>query len=282
MAILLSLLSALSYGLSDFVGGVTSKRTSPWSVALVGQTRRRVRDAGHGVAASGARPPAPTPAWAVVAGAGNGFGTAFLYRGLSSGRMGVVAPVSGVGAALVPVVPWRWRPASAPPRWCGSASSPPCRASGWWRANRSRRTSAATRHGRAASSTACWPAWASAGCSRPWRRSPSPPASTRWRMNQVVAAVVIIAVASALRTAWLPRQPVALLGAVSGTLGALATGAFLLATQTGYLTVTAVLASLYPAVTVLLAATVLRERVHRGQAVGLVLCGVAVALVAAG
>ena len=43
-------------------------------------------------------------AWSVLAGVGNGFGTAFLYRGLSSGRMGVVAPVSGVGAALVPVV----------------------------------------------------------------------------------------------------------------------------------------------------------------------------------
>src|SRR5687768_17628191 len=42
--------------------------------------------------------------WAAVAGVGNGFGTAFLYRGLSSGRMGVVAPISAVGAAVVPVV----------------------------------------------------------------------------------------------------------------------------------------------------------------------------------
>ncbi len=42
------------------------------------------------------------------------------------------------------------------------------------------------------------------------------------------------------------------------------------------------LASLYPAVTVLLAATVLREPVHRSQALGLVLCGAAVALVAGG
>ena len=55
---------------------------------------------------------APIPAaadsdlwWSLVAGLGNGFGTAFLYRGLSAGRMGVVAPISGVGAALVPVVP---------------------------------------------------------------------------------------------------------------------------------------------------------------------------------
>ena len=48
------------------------------------------------------------------------------------------------------------------------------------------------------------------------------------------------------------------------------------------LTVAAVLTSLYPAFTVLLAATALREHVHRAQAVGLLLSGVAVALVAAG
>ena len=67
-----------------------------------------------------------------------------------------------------------------------------------------------------------------------------------------------------------------------GALGALATGAFMVATQSGYLTVTAVIASLYPAFTILLAATVLREHVHRAQAMGLSLCAVAVALVAAG
>jgi hypothetical protein len=43
-----------------------------------------------------------------------------------------------------------------------------------------------------------------------------------------------------------------------------------------------VLASLYPAFTVILAAGVLREHIHRAQAWGLLLCGVAVALVAAG
>jgi drug/metabolite transporter (DMT)-like permease len=57
---------------------------------------------------------------------------------------------------------------------------------------------------------------------------------------------------------------------------------FLLATQSGLLTVAAVLTSLYPAFTVLLAATVLREHIHRTQAIGLLLSGIAVALVAVG
>ncbi len=35
MTLALSLLAALAYGLSDFVGGITSRRVSPWAVALV-------------------------------------------------------------------------------------------------------------------------------------------------------------------------------------------------------------------------------------------------------
>src|SRR3954466_1796702 len=103
MAILLSLLAAASYGLPDFSGGVFSKRVTPWAVALVAQV----------VGASlvlllalvdGGDPTRADLAWAGVAGVGNGFGTAFLYRGFASGRMGVVAPVSAVGAVLVPVL----------------------------------------------------------------------------------------------------------------------------------------------------------------------------------
>jgi drug/metabolite transporter (DMT)-like permease len=101
-------------------------------------------------------------------------------------------------------------------------------------------------------------------------------------LNQVVAGVAVVAVATALRSPWLPREPQALAGVVSGILGALATGAFLVATHHGYLTVTAVITSLYPAFTVLLAASLLREHVHRAQAMGLALCAVAIALVAAG
>jgi uncharacterized membrane protein len=88
--------------------------------------------------------------------------------------------------------------------------------------------------------------------------------------------------ALALREDWVPRNRWALGGLISGALGALATGLFQVATQQGYLSVAAVITSLYPAFTVLLAALVLREQVHRAQAVGLALCAAAVTLVALG
>ena len=74
----------------------------PWAVALMAQFGGTVLVVLVALALGGS-PTTGDFGWAFVAGVANGFGTAFLYRGLSSGRMGVVAPVSGVGAVLVPV-----------------------------------------------------------------------------------------------------------------------------------------------------------------------------------
>ena len=102
VTVLLALSGAVFYGLSDFVGGIASRRTSAWSVALMAALAGAVFVLLGGLAVDG-DPTRQDLAWGVLAGVGNGFGTAFLYRGLSSGRMGVVAPISAVGAALVPV-----------------------------------------------------------------------------------------------------------------------------------------------------------------------------------
>ena len=105
-----------------------------------------------------------------------------------------------------------------------------------------------------------------------------------WPLALCQAASIpsVVLLAMALRAPWRPRGRVVRLALFAGPLGAAATGLFLLSTQQGYLTVAGVLTSLYPASTVLLAAVLLHERVHRTQGFGLVLCGLAVALVAAG
>jgi len=103
VSILLALGCAVAYGLADFVGGVMSRRTTMWAVAVAAQFVAAVLTTGLALAFVG--DPATTDwLWALGAGVGSGGGTVFLYRGLGSGRMGVVAPLSAVGTALVPLV----------------------------------------------------------------------------------------------------------------------------------------------------------------------------------
>jgi drug/metabolite transporter (DMT)-like permease len=99
---------------------------------------------------------------------------------------------------------------------------------------------------------------------------------------EVIAIGTIIVLATVMRQPWVPRERHAWWGVVVGALAAIAAVCFLFASQTGMLAVAAVLTSLYPVFTVLLAATVLRERIQGPQAVGLGLAAVAVALVAVG
>ena len=277
MSILLSLFAAASYGLGDFNGGIFSRRGGAWAVSLVAQL------AGTAlvlvlVAFDGGSPTGTDLAWALVAGVGNGFGTAFLYRGLSSGRMGVVAPVSGVGAVLVPVVVGVLtgeRPGALV--WVGVLLALPA----IWLVSREPSTGPAVASG----SGILDGVLAGLGFGSLFAALAQIPAEAGFlplALNQLVAGGAIIVVALALRQDWVPRNRYALGGAISGALGALATGLFQVATQHGYLTVAAVITSLYPAFTVLLAATVLREHVHRTQAIGLALCAGAVVLVAAG
>ena len=94
--------------------------------------------------------------------------------------------------------------------------------------------------------------------------------------------MVTILVATALGQPGRPQRAGLLGRAAAGDPGAAATVCFLLATREGYLSIASVVTSLYPAFTVVLAATLLREHVHRAQAVGLFLCAVAVTLVATG
>jgi drug/metabolite transporter (DMT)-like permease len=279
VTVLLSLLAAASYGFGDFNGGIFSKRGGPWAVSLVAQLSGTLLVLVVALV-DGGDPTRSDLAWALVAGLGNGFGTAFLYRGLASGRMGVVAPVSGVGAVVVPVavaVATGEQPGLAV--WVGVVLALPA----IWLV--SLEPVSALDDPAAGGSGLLDGILAGLGFGALFAALAQIPEEAGFlplALNQLVAAAAIVAVAASLRQDWLPRNRWALGGAISGALGALATGLFQVATQQGYLSVAAVITSLYPAFTVLLASLVLREPVHRAQALGLALCAAAVSLVALG
>jgi drug/metabolite transporter (DMT)-like permease len=97
-----------------------------------------------------------------------------------------------------------------------------------------------------------------------------------------LAATAIVLVAALLTANLVLERSVPLrLALVAGVLDTVANIATLLALQSSLLSLAGVLIALYPAATVLLAITVLRERVTRWQAVGMVLTLGSVVMIAA-
>lgn len=280
IGIVLALLAAVGYGAADFVGGLTSRRVSPWAIALAGQLAGGLAMLAVGLSVPGQARPADF-GWALMAGLGSAVGTVFLYRGLARGRMGLVAPMSGVGAALVPVfvgVSLGERPGTL--TWLGVLVALP----GIYFVSREVTHGAGRSWGGIADG-----ALAGLGFGLLFVALAQVPQSAGvlpLAANQGVGAVATLVVAALLRQPWAPRDRGELRatgwGAIGGLLGTAGTAAFLVANHSADLAVVGVLASLYPAVTVLLAATVLREPFRLSQGLGLLVCGASVGLVALG
>jgi drug/metabolite transporter (DMT)-like permease len=100
--------------------------------------------------------------------------------------------------------------------------------------------------------------------------------------TQVLSLVAVAAAGLALGGNPVPRRGLDWWGLAAGLLATIAVVGFMLARQQGLLSVSAVLTSLYPAATVLLASLLLGERIHRAQSVGLALCAASVVCVALG
>ena len=98
-------------------------------------------------------------------------------------------------------------------------------------------------------------------------------------VTELAAALAVAAVTRNLR---LPGTRPRLLAVITGAAGAAGTILFFFATHEGFLAVTAVLTSLYPAVTIVLARTVLGERLTALRLAGLILAAACVGLIAVG
>jgi drug/metabolite transporter (DMT)-like permease len=102
MTALLSLLSALLYGVADFSGGFASRKNSVFSVMVLSQA------AGLLVALVAAPllgpnlPRATDLLWGLAGGFSGVLGLGALYRGLAEHRAAIVSPVAALVGAIVP------------------------------------------------------------------------------------------------------------------------------------------------------------------------------------
>jgi len=102
VSVLLGLLTALAYGSGDFLGGSASRRASTVAVLLLAQACAFVAAIAYALLFGG-EGAVRDLALGAVAGGLNVTALGFLYQGLATGRMGVVAPVTAVVGSLVPI-----------------------------------------------------------------------------------------------------------------------------------------------------------------------------------
>jgi drug/metabolite transporter (DMT)-like permease len=100
---LLAFVSALVYGSADFFGGIATRRFAPYAVlssaALVGI----IPLIGFAIIFGESWPDPNQLLWASTAGFAGMFGLVFLYHGIAHGNLVIISPVSGVVSALIPV-----------------------------------------------------------------------------------------------------------------------------------------------------------------------------------
>jgi drug/metabolite transporter (DMT)-like permease len=101
---LFGLLSALTWGAGDFGGGLASRRAGFYRAAFYGEFIGLFFLAIMLGIVLEPLPAGPALAWSASAGAFGALGLLLLYRSLAEGQMSVAAPVSALMAAILPVV----------------------------------------------------------------------------------------------------------------------------------------------------------------------------------
>lgn len=283
----LALLSSVTYGAADFLGGVASRRASTTAVVIVSQLAGLVWLA----VAMPLLPPTSVRvvdlAWGGAAGLSGGIGVALLYRGLAVGPMSIVAPVTAVFAVIVPVVVGILSGeslsmltgagivlAATAIVLVGQTGSDPAFA-----------PSAA--NGRRAPSLSAVPIAIAAGVVIGFflvTLERTPAEAGMWPLVAARAvSISLFGIAALARPAQQSMsQTAAVTSIVGGSADMLANVLYLVAVRQGQLSVIATLASLYPASTVLLARLVLGERLGFQQKLGVVGAVIAAAMIVHG
>ncbi|HEU5349223.1 MAG TPA: DMT family transporter [Ktedonobacterales bacterium] len=272
--VLLGLAASLCWGSGDFSGGMASRRANVASVIIAAYTVGFVMLVTLAVIWREPLPSAMDLLWGGLAGVAGVLGLLAFYSALATGKMGLAAPVSAVLTATLPVLFSVFL--------TGFPSLP--QLGGFVLAllaigliSRPEQTEGSLRGIVLALLAGC-----GFGCFFILISRVSP-TSTFWPLAvaRFVSVALLFVAIQLRRQPLLPAKVVAPLVLLAGVLDAAGNAFFVLAAHSGRLDVAAILSSFYPAATVILAAIILRERVRRVQALGILLALLAIPLISA-
>jgi drug/metabolite transporter (DMT)-like permease len=278
-ALLASLASAAFYGAADFLGGLASRRANTIAIVVISQLA--------GLIVLGLMLPflpasSPTPndwIWGAAAGVAGGIGVALLYRALAMGSMALVAPITAVCAVTVPVaaaIVLGERPGAGAVAGIALAILAIVLVS----QNEPESDGGPPDGARASSVATALASGVAIGLFFLVLAQTSADAGM-WPLvvaRSVSFGLFVILAVVTRRSMQMPAN-VAALAVVGGILDMLANLLYLVATRHGPLSIVVTLSSLYPASTVLLARTVLGERLNARQIAGIACALVAVLLI---
>lgn len=281
LAVLLGLGASIAWGCGDFLGGLQSRRRPLLTVLLVSQAFALVLfTATLAIRGVGPGGDADFVLYAALAGIAEAIGLAALYRGLAMGAMGVVAPLSALSAVVPIVVSLTTGNAPGPVEGAGIALG----VVGVMLASREGGETKEAPKRIAAGVGLALVAALGIGLFYVGIDAASERADPLWAVFVNRVALVSLYLVALLAT----RTPVDLdlrSGSTLLGLGLLdigGTSLFAAATTEGFVGSVAVLGSMYPLTTIVLARLVLKERIQPSQRIGTLIALAAVALITAG
>ena len=276
---LIALLSAFAYGAADFLGGLATHRSNTMAVVIVSQAAGLALLMVVLLFLPGSPPAGRDLAWGALAGLAGGGGIALLYRALAIGPMSIVAPLTAVCAALIPVAAGiALGERLTPVRIAGNALALAAIVLVGQERGRGGRTAVRRDGLRIALASGVLIGLFLVALAR------AAPASGLWPLIPARVTSVAMFAAIALATGRSIRMPAPVLkiAAGGGALDMLANALYLAAVQRGPLSLMATLVSLYPASTIALARIFLGERLSTAQLGGIACAGVATVLLVSG
>lgn len=266
MAALFALISSVSWGVADFVGGLAARRAGSAQVLAVSYPAGAVVITIFAFTIIPGEFSSDLFGYALITGVIGAIAIALLYAALVRGQMGIVSPITAVMSGAVPVMVGIFR-GEQPSSWAFAGMAMAVIAVILV-------SQESQHHGKTppiaillamASGTAIGLYLTALGLA-PQDSGVWVATLGRW-VSTVIMILFVVLVARSFNRSTFPWM----LAISAGVLDALANGLFQLAAQQGLLSVVAVLGSLYPAATVVLARVLINERMNKIQGIGVVL-----------